>query len=191
MENMLDSELQWRASTLHANAAVLTKQANDVQRATDGLRREREKLEREADLAVKRFKEIGNVQNWAEVIERDFLVLEETVRLANGGDDDDEDRSTSGGSCSCSECGNGDLSGDEADRMDLDGVKSNGKDAADPKKGAWSDANGSVLAPESSNGTDRAKDSGDINCILTGVGNTRSLRTPLTMYMTTYYHDLF
>jgi len=30
-------------------------------------------------------KELGNVQNWAEMLERDFLVLSETIRLANGG----------------------------------------------------------------------------------------------------------
>lgn len=30
-------------------------------------------------------KELGNVQNWAEMLERDFLVLGETIRLANGG----------------------------------------------------------------------------------------------------------
>ncbi|KAF9772813.1 hypothetical protein IL306_009453 [Fusarium sp. DS 682] len=94
LENMMDSELQWRASTLHSNAAALSKQAQDVQRATEGLRRENVKLAREADVAARRLKELGNVQNWAEVLERDFLVLEETVRLANS------DRS-----CSCSECG--------------------------------------------------------------------------------------
>ncbi|KAH7269527.1 uncharacterized protein BKA55DRAFT_532179 [Fusarium redolens] len=94
LENMMDSELQWRASTLHSNASALSKQAQDVQRATEGLRRENVKLAREADAAARRLKELGNVQNWAEVLERDFLVLEETVRLANS------DRS-----CSCSECG--------------------------------------------------------------------------------------
>lgn len=110
----MDSELQWRASTLHANAAVLKKQAADVQRATDGLRREREKLRKEADLAGRRIKETGNVQNWAEMLERDFLVLEETVRLARRGSC----------SCSCSDCGgsfsrSGSEAGDD-DRMDLD-----------------------------------------------------------------------
>ncbi|KAH7196795.1 uncharacterized protein B0J16DRAFT_326697 [Fusarium flagelliforme] len=116
LENMMDSELQWRASTLHSNVAVLNKQAQDVQRATDGLRRENVKLAREADAAARKLKELGNVQNWAEVLERDFLVLEETVRLAN------DDRS-----CSCSDCGSysgsGSESGGEDEReqaMDLD-----------------------------------------------------------------------
>ncbi|KAF5545519.1 hypothetical protein FMEXI_6064 [Fusarium mexicanum] len=107
LENMMDSELQWRASTLHSNAAALSKQAQDVQRATEGLRRENVKLAREADAAARRIKELGNVQNWAEVLERDFLVLEETVRLANS------DRS-----CSCSECGS--YTGSESDGDDVD-----------------------------------------------------------------------
>ncbi|KAG4293973.1 hypothetical protein FPRO06_00558 [Fusarium proliferatum] len=107
LENMMDSELQWRASTLHSNAAALSKQAQDVQRATEGLRRENVKLAREADAAARRLKELGNVQNWAEVLERDFLVLEETVRLANS------DRS-----CSCSECGS--YTGSESDGGDED-----------------------------------------------------------------------
>ncbi|KAF5610395.1 uncharacterized protein FSUBG_3311 [Fusarium subglutinans] len=110
LENMMDSELQWRASTLHSNAAALSKQAQDVQRATEGLRRENVKLAREADAAARRIKELGNVQNWAEVLERDFLVLEETVRLANS------DRS-----CSCSECGS--YTGSESDGDDVDEVQ--------------------------------------------------------------------
>ncbi|KAF4343681.1 hypothetical protein FBEOM_2354 [Fusarium beomiforme] len=105
LENMMDSELQWRAATLHSNAAALSKQAQDVQRATEGLRRENIKLAREADVAARRLKELGNVQNWAEVLERDFLVLEETVRLANS------DRS-----CSCSECGS--YTGSESENDD-------------------------------------------------------------------------
>ncbi|KAG5953784.1 hypothetical protein E4U53_002640 [Claviceps sorghi] len=100
--NLVDSELQSRAGLLHGNAAALDRQERDVLRATDRLRREREKLAREADGAARKIKELGNVQNWAEVLERGFLVLEETVRLADGGDDEDDGHD---GSCSCSECG--------------------------------------------------------------------------------------
>ncbi|KAG6042217.1 hypothetical protein E4U41_002560 [Claviceps citrina] len=97
MSNLLDAELQSRAGILHDNAAALDGQERDVVRATGLLRRERERLAREADLAARRAKELGNVQNWAEVLERGFLVLEETVRLAR--------RGSGSGSCSCSECG--------------------------------------------------------------------------------------
>ncbi|KAG5663701.1 hypothetical protein KAF25_006286 [Fusarium avenaceum] len=158
LENMMDSELQWRASTLHSNAAVLSKQAQDVQRATDGLRRENVKLAREADAAARRLKELGNVQNWAEVLERDFLVLEETVRLANS------DRS-----CSCSECGSysgSESEGEEGERgMDLDkdergkGVEGRKTldvemeiDAENHAPGTFSDASRSLTEAESSVG---------------------------------------
>jgi hypothetical protein len=107
---MLDAELQSRAGILHANAAALERQQRDVVRATDGLRKETQKLKAEADKAARKVKELGNVQNWAEVLERGFLVLEETVRLANGGGGGGETTDGEDGSecsCSCSECGGG------------------------------------------------------------------------------------
>ncbi|KAG8427417.1 hypothetical protein J3459_006717 [Metarhizium acridum] len=116
MGNLIDSELQSRASILHDNAAALDKQERDVVRATDGLRRETEKLAREADAAARKVKELGNVQNWAEVLERGFLVLEETVRLANR-----QDGGSQSGSCSCSECGGDESSGGGDDDDDDDG----------------------------------------------------------------------
>ncbi|KAJ0331058.1 hypothetical protein COL5a_002591 [Colletotrichum fioriniae] len=79
---MLDGELQTRARMLHANAAALDKQERDVVRATEALRKENDKLAKFSGDAARRVKELGNVQNWAEVLERDFLVLEETLRLS-------------------------------------------------------------------------------------------------------------
>lgn len=211
MGNMLDRELQTRASMLHENAGALARQERDVVRATEGLRREREKLAREADAAARRVKELGNVQNWAEVLERGFLVLEETVRLANGGSED------GGGSCSCScsDCGGSESGGEGDERMDVDGdgkadgamdgvtdgktyagmdgkvdagdvngsldMDMNGSDRmgldepedkgkqreaeldtvldSDGGPGTWSDASRSLMEPESSTGTSRAKGS--------------------------------
>ncbi|KPM35242.1 hypothetical protein AK830_g11328, partial [Neonectria ditissima] len=148
------------------------------------LRREREKLAREADVAARRVKELGNVQNWAEVLERDFLVLEETVRLAN--------RSDGGSSsCSCSNCGSGSsvASDDEAedrDRMDVDeDVAGKKLDAAhgDPSKtrtagvamaidsdrvtGTWSEASRSLTEPESSSGIGRGAKGSDTASVST------------------------
>ncbi|RYP40785.1 hypothetical protein DL767_001431 [Monosporascus sp. MG133] len=110
VSNLLDTELQGRASLLHGNAAALERQRRDVSRAAEGLRRENDRLARLARDAGKAVKELGNVQNWAEVLERDFLVLEETVRLVKRGDggedeeDGDDGSDGSGGSCSCSDC---------------------------------------------------------------------------------------
>ncbi|KAI1460927.1 hypothetical protein F4805DRAFT_350117 [Annulohypoxylon moriforme] len=96
MSNMLDSELQSRASLLHSNAAVLTKQEKDVAKGTEALRKENDKLEKLARDTERKIKELGNVQNWAEVLERDFLVLEETMRLVREGSGSGDD--------TCSEC---------------------------------------------------------------------------------------
>lgn len=194
MGNLLDSELQSRAEILHESAAALDRQERDVLRATERLRREREKLAREAGGAARKVKELGNVQNWAEVLERGFLVLEETVRLANK-----EGSASGSASCSCSECGSG--WSDDADEraadvgfgaegtMDVDvdlanslhgqnGMTLKGGDdkgvllphgvhldedmSAETDEGgrsAWSDASRSLLEPDSSTGTGRAKGS--------------------------------
>ncbi|UNI20242.1 hypothetical protein JDV02_006347 [Purpureocillium takamizusanense] len=181
--NMLDSQLQTRASVLHDNAAALDRQERDVVAAADALRHERERLAREADAAARRLKELGNVQNWAEVLERGFLVLEETVRLANGaGSDHDDHDGGDGGSgsgssctsCSCSECGRerADAGGPEEEMdvdLDLAGRRGGppGKDVetdamavdADGTRSAWSDTSRSLMEPESSTGTGRAKGS--------------------------------
>ncbi|KAL7959952.1 hypothetical protein V8C34DRAFT_277841 [Trichoderma compactum] len=155
---MVDSELQSRAGILHGNAAALEKQERDVLRATDGLRRETQKLKAEADKAARKVKELGNVQNWAEVLERGFLVLEETVRLANGGEDEDEAGSQC--SCSCSECGNeSDMDVEEGEGGD--GGDGNANNGAERRMDvdAMSDASRSLMDLDSSTGTGRAKGS--------------------------------
>lgn len=54
-------------------------------KATEALRKEGDKLKKVADEGMRRVKELGNVQNWAEMLERDFLVLGETLRLVERG----------------------------------------------------------------------------------------------------------
>ena len=125
ISNLLDSELQSRAALLHSNAAALERQERDVVRATDGLRRENDKLAKFSADGARKVKELGNVQYWAEVLEREFLVLEETMRLVRRG--------------SCGSCESGSWSGtaswsgsddDDGDRRDA-GARLDGKDAVD------------------------------------------------------------
>lgn len=111
--NLVDSELQSRASILHENAAALDMQEKDLVTETANLRREREKLALEADMAAKKLKEVGNVQNWAEVLERQFVVLEETLRLADEGSVSGSGSGSGSSVCSCSDCG-------REDAMDVD-----------------------------------------------------------------------
>ncbi|KAI1869236.1 uncharacterized protein JN550_005866 [Neoarthrinium moseri] len=86
IENLLDSELQSRAGLLHQNARALEAQERDVAKATEALRRENDKLVKVVKEGSRRVLETGNVQNWAEVLERDFLVLEDTLRQVRRGD---------------------------------------------------------------------------------------------------------
>ncbi|KAB8076610.1 hypothetical protein BDV29DRAFT_154474 [Aspergillus leporis] len=77
-----DTALRDRARTLHENSSVLDKQEQDVRRATEQLAKQNSQLAKVADQAREGLKEIGDVQNWAELIERDLLIVEETIREA-------------------------------------------------------------------------------------------------------------
>jgi len=137
---MLDGELQSRAALLHANNAAIDKQRRDVEKAVAALRKEDDKLQKVADDAARRVKEVGDVQNWAELLEKDFLVLEETLRLAahggGSGCSDGCDSCCSGsyysGSYSGSEAGDAvaktDAEGDVA--MDGEGGRGDGESGA-------------------------------------------------------------
>jgi hypothetical protein len=60
-----------------------------------GLRKENEKLGKMAAEGSRKVKELGNVQNWAEMLERDFLVLGEWVRLVDKGSESEWESSSS------------------------------------------------------------------------------------------------
>jgi hypothetical protein len=78
------SALQTHATDLHANAAAINAQQAQLSKEAKGLAGESRKLEKEVDKALKGMREFGDVQNWAEMLERDFMVLEETMRLVEG-----------------------------------------------------------------------------------------------------------
>ena len=48
---------------------------------------EAKKHQKAADDAAEKLKELGDIQNWAEVLERDLLVLEETMKMGEAGED--------------------------------------------------------------------------------------------------------
>jgi hypothetical protein len=88
-------EMQARAVDLHGNTKVIEKQEKTLATGVKGLAKEREKLDKVVKEGARVVKELGNVQNWAEVLERDFLVLGETIRLANGGSGSESESSWS------------------------------------------------------------------------------------------------
>ena len=77
----LDSELQSRAKDIHSNSEVIARQEADVAKQTALLAKQSAQYQQIADESRGKLKEIGDVQNWAEMIERDLLVLEETMRI--------------------------------------------------------------------------------------------------------------
>lgn len=81
-----DSRFQQRAKDLHQNAEAIASQEAEVKKNSAALAKESSKWQKEADKATKGLNEFGDMQNWAEMMERDFLVLEETLRLAEGGE---------------------------------------------------------------------------------------------------------
>lgn len=80
-----DAPLRARALNIHSNADVLSRQEAAVARATDELGERNGEMEGVVDGARDGLKEIGDVQNWAEVIERELMVLEETARMVEDG----------------------------------------------------------------------------------------------------------
>lgn len=90
-----DSQLQRRAADLHANSAAIEKQERELKKQTESLAKETEVWRKEADKATMSLKQFGDLQNWTEMMERDLLVVEETLRLVEGGQAVD---SASGGS---------------------------------------------------------------------------------------------
>lgn len=76
----LDSDLQSRAKDIHANSAAIAKQENDVAKQSVALSKQTTQYQKIADEGRDKLKQIGDVQNWAEMIERDLLVVEETLK---------------------------------------------------------------------------------------------------------------
>jgi len=79
-----DGQYQRRATDIHANAKAIAKQESEVKHQASALAKESSKLKKELDKATKGVNEFGDLQNWTEMMERDFLVLEETMRLVEG-----------------------------------------------------------------------------------------------------------
>jgi uncharacterized protein GlcG (DUF336 family) len=80
----LDAEMRTRTADLHSNSAAISKQEKELAKATASLARDTKEWEKLLQGGTKKVKEVGDIQNWAEMLERDLLVLEETVRLVDG-----------------------------------------------------------------------------------------------------------
>ncbi|KAF2005152.1 hypothetical protein P154DRAFT_518698 [Amniculicola lignicola CBS 123094] len=80
----VDADMRTRAADLHANSEAIAKQEKELAKQTAALAKQGAQWQKLADTSTKKLNEIGDIQNWAEMIERDLLVLEETMRLVDG-----------------------------------------------------------------------------------------------------------
>ncbi|CAF9924428.1 MAG: hypothetical protein GOMPHAMPRED_003633 [Gomphillus americanus] len=87
-----DAGLQARAADITANHAVLNKQQEGLDEAAAALAKETGKYQKLADETRDKMKDVGDVQNFAEVIERELMVLEETLRIIEEEGEDEEER---------------------------------------------------------------------------------------------------
>ncbi|KAB8300984.1 hypothetical protein EYC80_002908 [Monilinia laxa] len=119
--------LKLRAQNLHQNSSALTKQENDLKKEIGKLGKEGDKLEKVVREGQRKVKELGNVQNWAEVLERDFLVVGEVLRLIDGESEESERWSEDGSESDWSEDeGNGEGDQEREERLNGDGGKAQG-----------------------------------------------------------------
>ncbi|ORX99297.1 hypothetical protein BCR34DRAFT_495471 [Clohesyomyces aquaticus] len=82
----IDAEMRTRAVDLHSNSEAISKQEKELAKQTAALAKQSTQWQKLADTSTKKLNEIGDIQNWAEMIERDLLVLEETMRMVDGKD---------------------------------------------------------------------------------------------------------
>jgi len=83
----VDLELRDRITTIHGNAAALDNQSKTLRNKTAQLSKTTKQWGGMADSARGKLKEIGDIQNWAEMIEHDLLLIEETLRIVHEDDD--------------------------------------------------------------------------------------------------------
>lgn len=75
----LEAPLRDRAANIQSNAAALERQEAELAENTARLARQNQQWVGLADETREGLKEIGDVQNWAEMIERDLLALEDMM----------------------------------------------------------------------------------------------------------------
>ncbi|KAJ5773389.1 hypothetical protein N7457_008285 [Penicillium paradoxum] len=86
----LEAPLRDRAANIQSNAVALERQEAELAENTQRLARQNQQWIGFADETREGLKEIGHVQNWAEMIERDLLALEDMMDEVERGHEDYE-----------------------------------------------------------------------------------------------------
>jgi len=81
VESSLNVNLWSHTAILHVNSAAFVKQEADLVKKTAVLAKQTAQWQKMADNSQKKLKKIEDVQNWAEMIERNLLVIKETLTM--------------------------------------------------------------------------------------------------------------
>ncbi|KAL6237335.1 hypothetical protein BDW75DRAFT_86505 [Aspergillus navahoensis] len=129
-----------RAQNLHYSSQALKNQEAQLARHTERLRKQNDSWEKVADEGRNALKEIGDLQNWAEMIERDLLVVEDVV----GGLEREFEGELEG---------RGDLDEDGEHRMEAEGGEGEGDSGGEHgERGVNGDVNANANANVKMNG---------------------------------------
>ncbi|KAJ5856506.1 GCN5-like 1 [Penicillium soppii] len=130
----LEAPLRDRAANIQSNALALERQEAELAENTARLARQNEQWVGLADETREGLKEIGDVQNWAEMIERDLLALEDMMDNVEGRNKDADEDGSHGGRGNGLENGNGNGNGDLNGHVDgIDNIDSGKK----PESKRW------------------------------------------------------
>jgi len=77
----IDGDLRDRITTIHQNAQSLATQTRTLKDRTAVLNKTTRQWSGVAESARSRLKEIGDIQNWVEMIEHELSVIEETMEI--------------------------------------------------------------------------------------------------------------
>jgi len=84
VQSSYNVDLQARSEVHGTSKSAIDLQERELQRQTRALASDSMQWEKLFNSTTKQMRDFGDVQNWAEMIERDLLVVEETLRLVEG-----------------------------------------------------------------------------------------------------------
>ncbi|ODQ56461.1 hypothetical protein SAICODRAFT_28601 [Saitoella complicata NRRL Y-17804] len=82
--NAIDNGVRYRISTIHTNSTNIASQTRSLSTHSARLTKSVKQWQDMAGGARGQLKQVGDLENWAEVLEREVRVLEEAVGMARG-----------------------------------------------------------------------------------------------------------
>ncbi|BFZ59158.1 ATP-binding mismatch repair protein [Saitoella coloradoensis] len=82
--NAIATAVRYRISTIHTNSTSIASQTQTLSTHSARLTKSVKQWQDLADGARGQLKEVGDLENWAEVLEREVKILEEAVGMVRG-----------------------------------------------------------------------------------------------------------